>query len=186
MPLLEIVTRHMLSRPQSLQRNQASIDALQGADWVQTILVDEVGRGVPWANRQLAVYAPQVEGDYVWILDDDDMCIYPKLVTDVNRIVKQHAPDLIMLRADCGSRHGILPSDAQWGQPPRLYRISMSSFIVRRAVWQAHADAFPADLAGDYVFISAVYAATPPDKIYWHDVVVMRISRQSHGRAEDA
>jgi hypothetical protein len=67
--LLEIVTRHIQGRPAMLAANMASVKALaKGApDLVkQTILLDEVGRGVSWANAQLAEFEPV--GDYVWLL----------------------------------------------------------------------------------------------------------------------
>jgi len=182
MPFLEVLTR-CYQRPQSLARNQASLDAQTDPDWVQTLLIDEVGRGVPWANRQLGLYAPQVEGDYVWILDDDDECIRPMLVAELKAIVEAHHPDLIMVRGDCG-KHGILPPDALWGKPPRFVHICMSGFVVRRAVYQAYAGAWPDDVGGDFVFVSAVYAAMPVDRVYWHDEVVMQIQSKGDGRPE--
>jgi hypothetical protein len=183
MPFLEIITRHFAQRPKSLIRNMSSLDAQTDDDWMQTLLIDDVGRGVEWANRQLGVYAPDAEGDYIWILDDDDECIRPTLVSELKAIVAEHEPDLIMLRGDCGN-YGVLPPDTLWEQSPQYARICMSGFVVRREVFQWHADAWPNDLAGDYAFISAVYASTPEEKVFWHDVVAMKIQWKGGGRPE--
>lgn len=180
---LEVLTRHYAKRPTSLERNQASLDAQTDDDWQQTLLIDDVGRGVAWANRQLGIYAPQVEGDYVWVLDDDDVCTRPTLVSELKAIVAAHQPDVIMLRGDCGN-YGVLPPDTLWGKPPEFTCVCMSGFVVRRSVFQAFADAWPNTQGGDYAFISKVYAATEPGRIFWHDVTAMRIQYKGGGRAE--
>lgn len=183
MPFLEIVTRHLATRPNMLAANQASIEAQTDADWVQTLLIDEVGRGVPWANVNLGRYAPRLEGKYIWVLDDDDVCMCDKLVADVKAIVREHDPDVVMMRAD-HDRLGILPSARNWKRYPVKTGIGMSNFIVRRAVWQRHAPAaFTAELCADYRLISAIFDAG--HSIHWWDRVVMRCQRQnSLGRPE--
>lgn len=182
MPFLEVLTR-CYKRPRSLRRNRASLDRQTCDDWVQTFLIDDVGRGVPWANRMLGRYADRLEGDYIWVLDDDDECICPNMVAELRALAQVHAPDVIYVRAEMG-HYGVMPPDAYWQHAPVLNKIGMSNFVVRREVYQAHADAWPYQIAGDYAFISAVHAATPPDRVLWWYRTVMRCQRISKGTPE--
>ena len=72
---LEIVTR-CFRRPTLLQKNIEALAAQTCDDWEQTFLIDDIGRGVNWANESLAGYAPHLTGQYIWLLDDDDICTY--------------------------------------------------------------------------------------------------------------
>lgn len=179
MMLIEVLTR-CYKRPSMLAVNQASLDVQTDSDWQQTMLIDDVGKGVEWANRNLGAYGPHLEGDYIWVLDDDDECTRPALFAEVRGIVAVHNPDVIMVRGDVGNE--ILPDDRWWGKPPQKYQIGMSNFIVRRDLWQTHASAFPRALCADYIFISAVCATT--NNIHWHDVLAYRTQRVSRGKPE--
>jgi len=179
-PFLEIVTRHMTTRPGYLAQNKASVATMLG-DWRQTFLVDNVGRGVPWANANLGDYAPYLAGEYIWILDDDDLCIYPPLVHDLMDIAAKHDPDVVFLKMDhLGG--GVLPDKRTWGHAPVYGRIGISAYVVRRAVWQAHACAWLPKYESDFTFIEHVWQSKP--RVYWHDVVASRIQRRSVGRPE--
>lgn len=183
MPFLEVLTRHF-KRPNMLRINRASLEAQDSGDWVQTILVDEVGRGVAWANANLAAYAPRLVGEYVWILDDDDECIRPTFVTELQQIVADWQPDVILARMDHGYSMGVLPDNRHWGQPPVCGYIGCSAFVVRRAVWQAHASALASGrYEADYDFIASIFGDEGLLKI-WHDVVASRVQRVSRGEAE--
>ena len=178
---LEIITRHLTTRPIMLTQQQASLAILTDSDWMQTLLIDDIGRGVPWANANLAICAPRLAGDYIWILDDDDLCIYPPLVNDLKAIVAKRDPDVVFVRMDHGA-DGILPDDENWGHAPVYGHIGTSAFIVRRSIWQAHACAWVAVRESDYTFIAHVWAAGP--RVYWHDVIASRIQRCSEGRPD--
>jgi len=182
MPFLEILTR-CYKRPTMLAANQASLRAQTDGDWVQTLLVDEVGRGIAWAHEHMAAYAPHLVGDYIWILDDDDLCIWPQFVAGLKSIAKQHDPDVIMVRMDHGYGR-ILPS-ARWGRSPQVSEIGTSAYVVRRAVWQAHAGAMaPGKYTSDFEFIDSIWQAVPA--VYWWDVIASRVQVQSLGAAEPA
>jgi len=182
MPVLEIITR-CNGRPKLLAANQASLAALEHDDWTQTLLIDDVGRGLGWANRNMARYAPHLIGDYIWILDDDDLCVHPPLVGELKAIVQRQQPDVIMLRMDHGPL-GVLPDDPRWGHAPVVGRIGVSAFVVARAVWQAHAAAFlPGTQPSDFQFIRALWDSRP--RVVWHDVVASRVQRISRGRRGD-
>ena len=115
MAFLEVVTR-CYKRPKMLKHNIDSLLAQTCDDWQQTLIIDEEGRGVGASYLEMARYADELEGDYIWILDDDDMCIRKTLVDELRRIVIDHDPDVIMLRMNHLER-GILPS-SNWKEYP--------------------------------------------------------------------
>ena len=177
MPLLEIVTRHLPSRVEALAANQASLQALKG-DWVQTLLVDEERRGVSWANRRLAMFEPV--GKYVWILDDDDLAVYPDLVVDLRRLTLDGHQDMIMVQID-HCLLGTLPDASLWGRTPQEGHISSSSAIVRREHWIACRGAWTDRYAGDYDFMAEAYARAW--RRVWHPVIACHIPHVSQGAA---
>ncbi len=181
-PFLEVLTRTFNARPHLLRINQESLRRQTDPDWVQTLLVDDVGRGIAWASENLAAYAPNLVGDRIWILDDDDTCILPTLVEELKFISADSDPDVIMIRMDHGAGR-ILPGDDTWLCPPVLGQIGCSAFVVRREVWQRHANAMEVGhYSSDYDLIAAIWKSQPT--VYWHDVVASRVMIQSFGRPE--
>ena len=181
MPFLEVLTR-CYKRPLMLAVNQASLAAQTCDDWTQTLLIDDIGRGIPWATERMAAYAPQLVGDYIWILDDDDTCIMPDFVAGLRYIADDSNPDVIFVRMDHGSGR-ILP-DRCWGHAPQCGEIGASAFVVRRAIWQAHAGAMvPGKYTSDFSFIDSIYQSFPL-VVYWWDVVASKVQKQSLGEAE--
>ena len=192
MPFLEVLTR-VYKRPQMLAVNMESLRAQTDDDWVQTYLVDNVGRGINWSHENMAANAPNLTGDYVWVLDDDDACTCPTLVADLKRIAAEHDPDVIMVKMDHGA--AVLPNDSTWGDTRITYgQIGMSAYIVKRALWQAHAGALtPGWYGSDYSLINAILGNNPAlamapwleqPRVFWHDCIASRVQRQSFGQAE--
>jgi glycosyltransferase involved in cell wall biosynthesis len=165
-----------------LMANIGSLEAQTDPDWRQTMLVDGEGRGVGEAQAALANFAPYVDGDFVWILDDDDACIRPTLVEELKAIAIDHDPDVVMVRMDHG-RRGILPDDGHWQQAPELSWIGASAYIVRRDVWQRFASRFSsAHYSSDFDFIDAIFGGDP--QVYWLDVIASKVQRISLGTTE--
>lgn len=175
--LLEVVTR-CYKRPEMLKANQASLQAQVCPNWFQTLLVDEVGMGVPASNAQMSKFAPS--GDYVWILDDDDVCIDRWLTTEIERVAAQHTwPPAIMLRMDHGPL-GVLPDDDHWAGEPVQNYIGCSAIVTRRDVWNRHRFAWGSRYAADFDFIYSVWSEWGDD-IVWLDRVASKVQRISHG-----
>lgn len=161
--------------------HRASLAAQTDQDFVHTLIVDDVGMGIAWATEQMAHYAPHLAGNYIFVLDDDDMLTLPTFVAGLKQIAILNAPDCIFVRMDHGGGR-ILPS-ARWGKSPRVGEIGCSAFVVRREVWQAHAGAWlPGEYVSDYKFIHSIWQARPA--VYWWDVVASRVQQQSEGRPE--
>lgn len=181
MSFLQILTR-CFRRPRMLMANLRSLEAQTDPDWRQSFLVDGEGRGVGLAQSALANFAPYVAGEYVWILDDDDKCIRPRLVQEVKAIVSEHQPEVIMVRMDHGNGR-ILPDDSHWQKPPTLSYIGCSAYIVKRQLWQRFAPVFGgAKYTSDFDFIDAIFGSDPD--VYWFDVIASRVQRVSQGAPE--
>lgn len=180
MAFLQVVTRTFGRRPSALARNQGSLADLSDPDWAQTLVMDEAGRGVNWANMNLAT-VPAV-GDYLWMLDDDDVCVLPSLVGDLKRIVDDGRPDVIMVRAE-HARLGLLPG-RNWRLAPVLRDVSTSNFIVRADVWNAYRAVFAGFdcYEADYRFVA--YLWQQGLNFYWHDVVAVYYAQNSLGAPE--
>lgn len=177
--LIEVLTR-CFRRPNFLAVNRASLAAQTDNDYIQTLLVDDVGRGIAWSYENLAAYAPKLTGEYIWILDDDDQAVSQTLIADLKAIAKAHSPDVIMLKMDHGEL-GVLPNKC-WHKQPELGGIGCSAFVVKRQIWQRHAKHFGSHYAGDFDFIASIFARDY--EIYWFDCVASRIQRRSLGAVE--
>lgn len=153
-PFLEVLTRTFGQRPMCLSRCRESLDLLRDPDWVQRLIVDDGARGVAWANRNLSTV--EARGRWVWLLDDDDLCSDAELIAHLRGVVAAEKPDVVAVRVYHG-RWGMLPPCDLWGQGPVHGKIGPSNVIVRQEVWNRYRDAWPADYAGDYHFISALW-----------------------------
>lgn len=180
MPFLEVLTRSY-KRPIMLAANRASMEAQLCRDWKQTLLPDLIGRGIGWSTENMAAYAPYLVGEYIWILDDDDLCILPEFVGGLRDIATRHNPDVIFVRMDHGGGR-ILPTK-YWEQAPRCGEIGVSAFVVRRPIWQIHSGAMvPGTYTSDYAFIKSIWDGGA--SVYWWDVIASRVQKQSLGEAE--
>ena len=179
MTTLEIVTR-CYKRPSMLAANQASLAQQTCTDWQQTLLIDDVGIGVVAANTQLATFAPT--GRYVWLLDDDDLCVYPGLVADVLALEAERNPELIMVRFD-HDYLGVLPEPAYWQRPPECGRIGGSGVISRADLWmQCRGEWMTGRYESDCDYVRAAYRTA--HNIVWHDVIAGMVQRISRGAPE--
>ena len=181
MAFLEILTRYY-KRPTLLAANARALAEQTDPDYVQTILADDVGLGIGASYERLADYAPRLVGEYVWILDDDDICTRPTLVAELKTIVQDDNPDVVIVKMDHGPR-GVLPGLGRWEQPPVCGEIGVSAFIVRQNVWKAHAQAFlPGDYVSDFRFISAIFDSGA--SVFWHNVIASKVQQIGLGKPE--
>lgn len=181
MAFLEVVTR-CYKRPEMLRHNQESLHAQTCTDWTQSLLIDEIGRGVGWSYQEMARRSDELSGDYIWILDDDDMATRITLVAELKQIAEAHNPDVIMVKMNHQER-GILPSYT-WQSYPIIGDIGVSAYIVRREIWQQYAGEFArGDYSNDYYFIAALFD-NPSLKFFWHDVIASQVQWIGMGRPE--
>ena len=184
--LLSIITR-CYKRPIGLRRNRLSVRLQTLQDYEQIFLVDKEGQGINAADARMAAEAPTlIHGDYVYILDDDDLLIDNQFIDHIHDIAQAHDPDIIMVKSDNGYL-GILPSAATWKREPQPGRVSVLNYVVRSEIWKRRAAAFathPTD-AGDAMFIVELFKHDY--KVHWLDAIVAMtgpVSGRNQGRSE--
>lgn len=180
--LLSIVTRTFNGRPLGMRRLRDSLASQTSQDFEHVLLVDSERRGVEWTHENLWRVLPDIHGDYVMLLDDDDFLID----SDFVRLLADQVtgkPDVIMVRMDM-SNGWILPSSLEWGQRPIFTRVAISCHISRADVFAEHVGDFkPYYHGGDYEYIEKVWDCGHTFK--WWDRVVSKVGRVSHGEPED-
>jgi len=159
---------------------EASLRAQTDHDFIQTLLNDDDGRGIAWSYQNMANYAPDLVGEYIFILDDDDMLASRTFVADLKSIAAEHDPDVIMVKMDHGPR-GILPGRT-WQRKPEMGDIGVSAFVVKRDIWQSHAEYLGGHYAGDFDFIASIFEYDY--EIYWFDCVASKVQKISLGVPE--
>lgn len=177
--LLEIVTRHLYTRKLQLKRLEKSLAGQTSQHFIHTILVDDVGVGVEKANVTLREFAPSFTGDYIWLIDDDDIIINETIVADLEQIAEEFKPDVIMILVKHPSGEGRLPPSELWMRRPEINQISMSNFITRRDIYQANAEAFKEQLCADFNFVNSIFE--DDIEVYWHPVEAVKVIEASRG-----
>jgi glycosyltransferase involved in cell wall biosynthesis len=158
-----------------LAKNIASLEAQTDPDYEQLFIVDDEGQGIGWANRSLIMVEPV--GDYVMVLDDDDMLENPQAI-ELMKEATIDRPAMLIFKAKHDGL-GILPSPAIWGKRPLKGHIGSCDFISRRDVWEKHINRFGVDEGGDYAYLHAVWMDRP--EVVWLDEVLASVQRISHG-----
>ncbi len=174
-PFLSVITR-CYKRPDMLAENVASLEGQADPDYEQLFIVDDVGRGVGWANKQLATTKPT--GRYVMVLDDDDMMVDDNAIALMKEAAK-NGPHIVIFKA-VHSDLGVLPGPAVWQNRPIRGQIGSCDFITRRAVWEKHIEAFGTFACGDFNFLKAIWLDSPT--VVWLDRVLAGVQRISRGQ----
>lgn len=166
---LTVVTRHTAGREDAFAVCCESLGMQTDQDFQHLVIIDTVGHGIGWSHLQFAKHAELANGEYVFILDDDDCLITDDFVSSV----KQEAEAaLLVVRMD--HKWAILPSNEDWNAGcPRLGRIGISAVVVRRDVWVEAVNAFTTAYAGDYPFLARCFEIAGDD-IVWIDRVMSR------------
>jgi GT2 family glycosyltransferase len=162
-----------------LQINKASLCMQSCQDFEQLLMIDGQGGGWKHAAEMLADLAQDAAGDYVLILDDDDIL----LNADGVRLMKEAAqsqPAAVIFKgwhADLG----ILPNDNTWMRRPRLAQIGSFDFITRREVFCELVDtAVTNGYNNDFGIIDGVFERCLP--VTWLNVLMCAAMRRSRGK----
>jgi glycosyltransferase involved in cell wall biosynthesis len=156
-PLLTIITR-TCKRPRGLARAVKSVLAQTCKDWEQIFIVDKIGRheegNIPWANRQFAVHAGRVDGDYVFPLDDDGMLIDTGFVKALQiAVAAWNGPEAFLVKTLSPSKVNgagvrLLPEDDIWhidwesGERPSRWSGNGYCLVTRVDIWKARVEAY--------------------------------------------
>jgi len=177
---LTVVTRKHPKRPNLYLQNMESLLRQTDRDFYHMVLLDKIGKGVAFANKSLYVNSPAITSDYVFILDDDNVLINDSFVADIKAIVKEHAPDVIIIKGT--RKNKVYPTDVVWKNKPQFAHIDMANFVVTKEVYQKHASKFCINQGADYNFITDVFKQNY--KIFWQDKIYSTALAVSYGKPE--
>lgn len=185
-PLVSFVTR-TCQRPRYLVANIESILRQDDEDWEQILLVDNVGRGLLYANSMFFEHQQEVNGKYVYILDDDNRLTVHDIVSDLRSLVKGNPP-VVMCRAKVNDY--VMPP--RWQTPPVRGEIDAGCYFVRSDIWKKYIQHYAMPVAGDYHFIHAVWLGENlsgmwPDNepVWWNRLVNESMRRRPYGETTD-
>lgn len=165
-------------RPTLLAECRASVAAQSDADYQHLVVEDAVGIGIGGMFAAIQTNAPLVEGEYVYILQDDDLLVDRDFVRELKRFVWEHNdPPVVIVR---NRKHGLQPRC--WQQPPQLGSIDLGSYVIRADVFCRHADRFGKRYEGDYDFIRALWDMHYP--FAWWDRLVAEAQQVGMGKPE--
>lgn len=180
MAFLDVITRHMPKRRHMLRANDAALKAQSDPDFKQWVLTDTAGRGWAYAAEMLVDVAPKLTGEYVLILDDDDLMIHHQAIHEL-KMAAITRPPAILFRGWHGDL-GVLPPDGAFGRRPQLGKIGSFDFILRRDVF---CELVPRSIDGgycnDFALIDGVFDHHPGGVIYL-DLVICAVMMRSMGK----
>lgn len=177
---LSILTRHMPHRAPQLNLNRASLLAQSCRDYEQILLVDDQRRGWDYAAQMLIKGAGQAIGEYVLILDDDDLMLNVNGIQLLSEATIAR-PAAVIFKGWHGDGLGVLPGVDAWHRRPRQGAIGCFDFVIRRDVFEAKMpEAASGGYNHDFALIDSVYEAHS-HQIGWLDSVICAVTRRSIG-----
>jgi len=167
-PFLSIVTRCSKGRESLLSRNKHSVHCQTDPD-LEHILIPDAGKTLLQANSSFETITHKIQGQYVFILDDDDYISYTHFVEELKQFTRlKNYPHVIICKM---ARLGTLyPQDRFWQKPPAKCHIGSPCFIVKKMTWKAHIPKFAKPSCGDFHFINHLYLSGY-DFTWWNTVV---------------
>jgi hypothetical protein len=181
-PVITFVTR-TCCRPKSLEKCVNSVKAQTSNNWHHVFVEDKGRKGMNFANEMLGFKrnVERVHGRFVMVLDDDGWIADETFVERLEKLDK--AIEVVMIRSK--QRTKLYPMREHWGpgyKRPLYGRIDSPSTIACLDLYKQHIHKFARYAAGDFFYISAVFATSP--KIYWMDRVIAMTSGRHHGVRE--
>jgi len=178
MPFLTILTRSF-RRPESLGRCVKSVASQTDPDVEQVILYDSIGRGVGWSYLNLKSVVPQ--GEYVFLLDDDDTLINPCFIETLKQCAAENNnPDVIYVQMDVSGT--IMPI---WEHGLKRGYIACSCFAIKRSVWLEHLQDIRDDYSADFYLIEAIHNCAARHTEAHLNMIASRVGKVSHGQPEN-
>ncbi len=130
----------------------------------------------------MATACPQIQGEYVLVLDDDDQIVEDTFIGELKEATRSGA-DLIMLKMQIVLGF-VVPEDDYFYLPPVVGHIGMSCFVVKRDLWIENVKHFDPVYQGDFTFINAVYPQAR-NIVYLDRVMCATQDGNHHGQPEN-
>ena len=161
-PILTILTR-CYQRPLGLKRCKESLLSQTDPNFEHMIMIDQQGHDIHWANKQIVDMAGKINGDYVYILDDDDFVICENFIHELNEMLLNIQPNVFIVKGWIHEKS--FPK--RWRSMPAQGEIAAPNFIVSRDIFNKYASYWDMPRRGDFNFINCVLQSQ--SDIYWWD-----------------
>lgn len=185
-PWLTIVTRVMLGKRNGLfRKHKESVSTLQ-PDFQQIFIGDAVGYGMLAANKSFSLVTHDIEGEYVYLLDDDDFFTNPDFIRTLKLNAITSGADVVFFKMKIltGDGDEMYPKEKSWEtRTPNRGQIGGSCFIVKKWVYEKYIHNFAHSSFGDWNFITAVLK-DPTVKTLWINQKMAETGKVSRGSAE--
>lgn len=170
-----------------LSTNIESVLSQSCQDIEQIFLVDHTRQGIQVADRALHEHQDQVQGRYVYVLDDDCILTNDLFVESVRDVVDQDDDiDVVMVKSrrppGPPSMQPIVPTSKAWDSQT-LYHGACNClcYVIRRELWIAHIKQFGVKpWGGDFWFLESMLKTNPT--MYWLDEIVADCRQLGRGR----
>lgn len=181
-PFLSVITRHLMSRPNTLIVNQASLRMQSDPDYEQIIEIDDIGRGWQFVLDMTRRGAHRAQGSYIFILDDDDILINMDAI-QLWKQATQTMPLAVIHKAWIADL-GLMPIPAFWKHEPMIGEISNTNYLVSREIFMEYIYLVQnGRYENDFDLIEAIYQ-NYGNQVVWLDQVMAWSMRRSFGRGE--
>lgn len=183
-PFLTVVTR-CFKRPLLLQANIKSLKAQTDRDYEQVFIVDRVGKGLAAADKVLNEYKELNNGQYVLVLDDDDMILEPTFIATIKKIAKSKNPDVMIWRGRFGKGYltDLPPKDTNWGKTIVRAKIGSFNYAIKNELYKQYIHVCKTGVAGDYDFLKKVLNHPTKLNVEWINTTFVGIQIKSKGKA---
>jgi len=160
-----------------------SVLAQKDPDFDHIVIKDMIGVGFARTNGYFYEYRDLIHGQYVFILDDDDVLVTDDFVSDMKKIAKENDnPGMIFVRMWISDH--TYPTHVDWKVPKlTINHIGTSCVVVRNDLWKEKIKNFLQRKAGDFFFIESIFNSKPT--IFWQDKFYSKTMKVSHGKPEE-
>ena len=198
-PILTIVTRHMpRTRAKELIRLKTSLKSMKVS--IQHLIVEDPNSGGLHRSAELIrETGDKVEGRYVWILDDDDICSDIKLASKIEALHDFEAPDIIVVKTKLRQQNPgggpgsifYLPYEETWKRKDMasfdIGNIACPGFIVTQALYKELIIEFGNTErlnCVDWPYLKAVRDAALSRnlQVHWLDTIAMEVVTKGGGQ----
>lgn len=159
-PFITVVTR-ACCRPKMLSIALNSVLMQTDTDVEVIFIIDKKKHGVSWANKQFGINTYRVQGQYVYCLDDDNMLVTHKMISQLKSFIgkQPEPPHVIMVkcRRPQLAPH-ILPKARVW-KHRELIQVTTTNggcFISRADVWRKFAIRYGNKGSGDWNYMNSI------------------------------
>jgi hypothetical protein len=181
LPKLTVITR-ACQRPKMLIKNIQSVQSQTCKDWEQVFIIDNLRRGVKWANEQFYHNRDRVIGEYVFMLDDDCRFIHNGFVQALKKITVS-SPDLVMVRTRRPQfSPKELPRKEHW-KKSHLFKLGSTNgmcYVTKSELWKANTERYFVKATGDWQMLKGLLPQAK--SIVWLDMFASETQQLGRGK----